>query len=445
MTAPTTFPITEWPESAARWQRTPDVLGAGVSSGLRAQFRPHPLFFSSGQGSRLTDVDGHSYIDYVLGWGPDILGHAHPVLVEEVGKALRRGQSFGAMSDDEADVAAMVIDRIPGVDRVLWSNTGSEVAQTAARLARAATGRNRILKFGGHYHGWSDQFLVGYRPGADGVLGGPASRGQNPAVIDSVEVSPWGDLEAAARRLRDPGLDLAAVFVEPVLANTGVLAPPPDFLEGLRALCDDTGTVLVLDEVITGFRIARGGAVERYAVEPDLVLLAKAIAGGLPLAAVAGKASLIDQVTAGVVHAGTYNGNLTSIAGGRATLTVLGEEGVYDRFEAVTGELEAGLRKAFAGAGVPATVHHVGPVLQVIPGALDITTVDDYLAADWGWYADLLVELLRRGVHGLPGGRWYLSTAHTSSDVKETVAAFEAALSAMTTGPCTVTVGAQRS
>ncbi|CAM3493115.1 aspartate aminotransferase family protein [Occultella aeris] len=420
--------IESWPQSERRWARAPDVLGGGVSTGLRAQFRPHPLFFESGSGARLTDVDGNTYLDYVLGWGPNIVGHAHPQLIGEVTRALARGQSFGAVSDDEVELGRVVMDRIPGAERVLWTNTGSEAAQIALRLARAATGRRRVVKFGGHYHGWTDAFLTGYRPSPDGSLGGPGTLGHNPGSIADVTLAPWGDADALAAILADPTSDVAAVFCEPVLCNTGVLTPPDGFLLRLRELCDRHGVVLVFDEVITGFRIARGGAVERFGVRPDLVLLAKAIAGGLPLAAVVGQAAIIDQVRSGVVHAGTYNGNLTAIAGGRATLDILDRPGVYARFEALTGALTDGFTEAFAAAGLEATIHHVGPALQVIPGVANAATVDAYFGADWAFYDALVVELLRRNVFCLPGGRWYLSTEHTQVQVETTIAAMRAAI-----------------
>lgn len=411
--------IASWPESERLWASTAASLGGGVSTGLRATMKPHPIFFERGEGARLHDVDGNSYLDYVLGWGPVILGHGHPVLTEAVARQLPNGVTFGSGHRLEGEAAAMVLDRIPGTERVLWSNTGSEATQQALRLARAYTGRRRFVKFRGHYHGWSDTFLIGYRPSPDGELG-LGSRGQNPASTDEVVLVEWGDLEALRAALQADH-DVAAVFLEPIMVNSGTLPPPPGFLEGVRALCDETGTVLVFDEVITGFRIARGGAVEKFGVTPDLVVLAKAIAGGFPLAAIAGKADIIDQVTGGVVHAGTYNGNPVSLGAAIATLKLLDAPGVYDDFERRGAALAEGLRSAFDGNGVPVTVEHAGPVAQVIPAA-DASTFDDYLASDLGFYDRFTVELLRRGVFSLPGGRWYISTAHTDDDIAATAA-----------------------
>jgi glutamate-1-semialdehyde 2,1-aminomutase len=248
--------------------------------------------------------------------------------------------------------------------------------------------------------------------------------------MDEVTLVPFGDLEAAREALSSPGSDIAAVFVEPVLCNSGVLVPPAGYLEGLRTLCDETGALLVFDEVITGFRIANGGAVERYGVRPDLVVLAKALAGGYPLSAVAGRAAVIDLVSAGVVHAGTYNGNPIVLAAGLATMSVLAEPGVYQAFEARGSELAQGFRSAMQRAGVPGWVNQVGPVVQCSFGPGQGTDFTDFLAADQEFYERLVVNLLRRGVFALPGGRWYLSTAHSAADVAEAVAVFDAALAA---------------
>lgn len=414
--------ISSWPRSEAAWQRTARSLAGGVSTGLRASMKPHPLFFERGSGSQLHDLDGNTYTDYVLGWGPVILGHGHPGLTEAVAARLPLGATYGSGHLLEAEAAEAVLERIPGAERVLWSNTGSEADQVALRLARARTGRRRFLKFRGHYHGWTDAFLLGYRPDAHGRLG-LGSAGQNPGALDDVVLVDWADLDAVAAALDDPRSDIAAVYLEPVVVNSGALPPPAGFLEGLRDLCDRTGTVLIFDEVITGFRIARGGAVERFGVVPDLVVLAKAIAGGYPLAAITGKASIIDQVTSGVVHAGTYNGNPVVLAAAVATLDALGRPGVYDDFERRGRRLADGLRDAFTAAGVPLTVHQTGPVVQCLPGVERADTFDAFLQADQSFYDLFLVGMLRRGQFLLPGGRWYLSTAHSDADIEATLAA----------------------
>lgn len=422
--------IEAWPNSAEAWERAKLSLGGGVSTGMRASMKPHPLFFAGGSGARLTDLDGNSYLDYVLGWGPVILGHGHAGLTEAVAAQIGLGATYGSGHNLEFEVAERVLGAIPGTERVLWSNTGTEADQVALRLARAHTGRRRFVKFGGHYHGWSDPMLLGYRPDADGSLDGPGTRGQNPSALEDVSILPWGDLEAVARELRTPDTDIAAIFVEPVLCNSGVSEPPAGFLAGLRALCDETGTVLIFDEVITGFRIARGGAVVRYGVSPDLVVLAKAIAGGYPMAAIAGRADIIDQMTAGVTHAGTYNGNPVVLAAAAATLDALAQPGVYEDFERRGAALAAGFREAFAREGALAAVNQVGPVVQVLPGIASGSTFDEFLSCDQAFYDVLTVHMLRRGLFTLPGGRWYISIAHSDDDIATTVEIFGESLRA---------------
>lgn len=421
--------IESWPASAAAWERSKRSLGGGVSTGMRASMKPHPLCFAAGSGPRLTDIDGHSYLDYVLGWGPVILGHAHPRLTEAVQRRVPLGATYGANHPLEYEAAERVLAAIPGSERVLWSNTGSEAAQVALRLARAATGRQRLLKVIGHYHGWTDEFLLAYRPDADGRLDSLGTRGQRASVLADVSLARFGDLEAAAAVLRDAAADIAAVYVEPVLCNSGVISPPPGYLAGLRRLCDETGTVLVFDEVITGFRLAYGGGVERFGVDPDLVVLAKAIAGGYPMSAVAGRAAIIDQtISGGVVHAGTYNGNPIVLAAAVATLDVLGGEGTYPALEARGAQLAEGMRAAIAQHGVTGAVNQVGSVVQAVFGVPSAASFEEFLAADQAFYDRLTVHMLRRGVFVLPGGRWYISTAHTEQDIADTVAVFDEAL-----------------
>ncbi len=428
--------IDSWPESAAAWERAKQSLAGGVSTGMRASMKPQPLFFRSGSGPRLTDLDGNTYLDHVLGWGPVILGHGHPGLTKAVADVIGGGATFGAGHRGEYEAAERVLAAIPGVQRVIWSNTGSEATQVALRLARAATGRRRFVKMIGHYHGWSDTFLLGYRPDAQGRVESLGTAGQRASALADVSLLPFGDLESAAAVLNDPDSDIAAVFLEPVLCNSGVIAPPDGYLAGLRELCDATGTVLIFDEVITGFRIAHGGAVEKYGVLPDLVVLAKAIAGGYPMSAIAGRADLLDRVTAGVVHAGTYNGNPVVLAAAVATMDALAAPGIYSEFEARGCELADGIRAAIARHETVGTVNQVGAVVQVLFGVANGATFSDFMGADQGFYDRVVVQMLRRGVFALPGGRWYLSTAHTAADVATAVDVFDQALgAALADGP----------
>jgi len=410
---------------------------------MRASMKPHPLFFAQGSGPRLTDIDGNTYLDYVLGWGPLILGHAHPALTQAVAARVPLGATFGACHVLEYEAAERVLAAIPGTERVLWSNTGSEATQVALRLARAATGRQRFLKVIGHYHGWADEFLLGYRPDSAGHLDSFGTLGQRESVLADVSLVRFGDLDDLAQVLRDPAADIAAAYVEPVLCNSGVISPPPGYLAGLRRLCDETGTVLVFDEVITGFRLAYGGAVERFGIVPDLVVLAKAIAGGYPMSAVAGRACLIDQITAGVVHAGTYNGNPIVLGAAAATLDVLAGNGVYPALEERGAQLADGMRVAVARHGVTGAVNQVGSVVQVVFGTATADNFEQFLRADQAFYDRLTVHMLRRGVFALPGGRWYISTVHSEQDIAETVAAFDEALAAtLADGPGPRALGA---
>ncbi len=421
-------PIKEWPGSASRWDRARHSLGGGVSTGLRATMPPHPIYFDHGAGSRLWDVDGHEYVDFVLGWGPVLLGHSNPAVLDAVAAQLHRGQTYGSGHDGEFEVAERVCKIVPGIERVLWSNTGTEAVQVALRLARAATGRSRFIKFEGHYHGWSDPMLLAYRPAEDGRLDTLGSRGQLGRSLEDVHTLPWGDIDTVRQVLGDPSTDIAAVFTEPALCNSGVIPPPPKFLDDLRDACDEFGVLLIFDEVITGFRIAYGGAIERYGVKPDLAIFAKAIANGFPLAAIGGRADLIDQTVHGVVHAGTYNGNPIVLAAAAATLDELGQADTYSRLDSLGVRLAHGLGKTFIKHGINAAINQLGPVVQCAPDIVELTTFPEFLRSNWSLYDTIVLELLRRGVFALPGGRWYLSAAHTDVDIDRAIAAMNDAL-----------------
>ncbi|RZI92822.1 MAG: aspartate aminotransferase family protein [Microbacterium sp.] len=417
------MPDAQWPESKRMWERAKRSLSGGVSTGLRAAAKPHPIFFTGGAGATLTDVDGNVHIDYVLGWGPNILGHGNPRLVAAVTEQIARGATYGSGHRYEFDAAEALLARYPDFERVLWSNTGTEADLVALRIARAATGRHRFIKFTGHYHGWSDTMLLGYRSFGDDGQVVPESRGQSGDALTAMDLVPWGDLDALRAAL-DDGDDIAAVVLEPVLCNTGVIAPSEGFLQGVRDLCTEHGAVLIFDEVITGLRIAPGGAVERFGIVPDLVVLAKAIAGGLTLAAILGSADLLDLTQQGVTHAGTYNGNPLVLAAALATMQELSLPGVYDEFERRSARLAQGIRDALRSNGVVGAVNQIGPVIQIGLGVDQIATTDDFFAADTALYDHVAVEMLRRGIFLMPGGRLYLSTAHTDEQIEKTITAF---------------------
>lgn len=427
--------IEEWPRSLEAWNRSKRSLSGGVSTGLRAQMPPHPLSFERGVGAKIYDIDGNIYSDYVLGWGPLFLGHSHPEVVAEVAAQLKLGQTFGSGHRAEYEAAERVIAAVPGAERVIWSNTGSEANQSAFRLARAFTGKQKIVKFVGNYHGWLDNVLLSYRgKGAvDNPIPGQGTLGQSEAAMSDVLAVPWLDVQRA-RELIESDNNVAAVIIEPVLANTGVLEADGEALRELRALCTELGVVLIFDEVITGFRLAFGGAREHFGVIPDLSVFAKSIASGFSLAAVAGSAQLIDQVNHGVVHAGTYNGNPIALSAACATLDVLRRDDPYPRLSELGSVLANGAKEIFDRHGVTATAHSVGPIVQMAWGVSEIDSVERYHSADWQAYDELIVALLRRGEFVLPGGRWYLSTAHDSSIVQNSLANLDDAVGAIARG-----------
>ncbi|GAA2447505.1 glutamate-1-semialdehyde 2,1-aminomutase [Agromyces soli] len=395
--------------------------------------RPLPLSFDSADGARMTDADGNRYLDYMLAWGPLFLGHGHPAVVAAVGEQLHRAQAFGAGHRLEYETAELLLEITPGAERVLWSNTGSEAVQVALRLARAATGRQRFVKFAGHYHGWQDNVLINYR-GADALDDSrpvPTSAGQSAAAMSDARIARWNDLGSLERLLADPANDVGAVILEPVLANSGLIEPAPGFLQSVRELCDRYGQVLIFDEVITGARLALGGAREFYGVIPDLSTMAKGIASGFSLAAVVGRRDILGLALGGVVHAGTYNGSPIALAAAHATLATLRETRPHAHASALAATLATGLASAFARAGLPATAHAVGPIAQLVLGPERPVGVEDYLASDFAAYDDVLEAMAARGSLGLPGGRWYVSAAHTADDIAETVAAAESAAAAL--------------
>lgn len=296
--------------------------------------RPHPLFVREARGAYVWDLDGDRYVDYLMAWGPLLLGHSDPRILEAVRHVAGTMQVVGTSHELEYLAAEAVLEAVPHGERLLWSNTGTEAVQVALRLARAATGRRRIVKFAKSYHGWHDTVYAGLSEEDSGKSAVPASKGQSLSVLDDLVVASFNDVHMAEQLLSAAEeRDIAAVLLDPVMSNAGVEAPDPDFLQTLRAMCDRRGVVLIFDEVIAGFRLARGGAAEKYGVPPDLSVFGKAMAGGFTQSAVVGRAELVDQVTDGVVHAGTFNGNPIALAAVEATMRVLADPAVYEELE----------------------------------------------------------------------------------------------------------------
>ena len=419
--------------STELYRRALEVLPGGVNSPVRAMgaIGRSPIFIDRGEGAELIDVDGNRFIDYVCSWGPLIHGHAHPVVLDAVAASAAKGTSFGAPTAAEIELAVQVTRRIDGAEMLRMTSSGTEATMTAVRLARAATGRERLLKFAGAYHGHLDPLLAQAGSGlATQAL--PSSPGVPAAVVADTVVVPWNDPDAlrAAVEQSTGREELAAIIAEPFPANMGLVPPREGFLELLRELADACGALLILDEVISGFRVARGGAQELTGVRGDLTILGKVLGGGLPAAAVGGRVDLMRLLApAGEVYqAGTLSGNPLAVAAGLATLSLLDEQ-AYLRLASITDGLAAGLREAAAAARRPVQVASVPGLLTVFFSERPVLCFDDARACDLEAHAAWCRELLSRGVYPPPSQfeAWFPSLAHTSEHIERTLAAAAAA------------------
>ena len=423
-----------WKTSRELLNRSRQSLAGGVSSPFRVK-SPVPLFFKDGWGCRLKDVDGNVYIDYALGWGPNILGYQHPRIVEAMRKIVDSPHTYGAQHQLEYRVAERLQGIAPCAERVAFTSSGSEAVQLALRLARAFTAREQILKLEGHYHGWMDSTLLSYKPSLEqaGPLISPhavlGSRGQVRNAVENTRIVSWNRADLVEEALDREGSKIAAVILEPVLCNGGCLLPVPGYLQSLRTLCDKHGTLLIFDEIITGFRLALGGAQGHYDVTPDLATFGKAVGGGLPLSVVAGRQDVMESMySGGVVFGGTFNGNPVSLAAADATLEVLS----HDNGEPLVQANRSGhrLMEGICALGREYDLHLLttgfGTAFALhFTSRTQLTDYRDTLDDDKNLLSQFLLEALAEGIYLLPDGRFYTSIVHSDEDIAQTLQAFD--------------------
>jgi glutamate-1-semialdehyde 2,1-aminomutase len=412
--------------SAALFRRAQEVTPGGVNSPVRA-FRGvggEPFFVDRAAGARLWDADGNEYIDYVLSWGPLILGHAHPAVIAAVCDAAGRGTSYGAPTAGEVELAELVREFFPSMERLRFVSSGTEATMSAVRLARGFTGRDMILKFEGNYHGHGDSFLVKAGSGV-ATLGLPNSPGVPAELSKLTLTAPYNDLGAVEEVFRTFPGQIACIIVEPVVGNAGFLAPVDDFLQGLRRVTEADGSLLVFDEVMTGFRVAPGGAQEHFGVRPDLTTLGKVIGAGLPVGAYGGRRDIMDHIApvGPVYQAGTLSGNPLAMAAGLAQLRILRDENPYPELERRTWRLVAGLLAGAAELGVPMVGGSLGSMWGVFLAAGPVRSFEDARGSDVALFQRFYHGALRRGVFFAPSAfeAGFMSTAHTDEDVDQTI------------------------
>lgn len=418
-------------KSAALLQRAQQVLASGVSSEFRKYNHPHAIFYTHGKGSRIYDVDGNEYLDFTLSQGPLIVGHSHPEVLSAITEYSKEGQLYAGQHIKEIELAEKLHELIPSAELMRFCLDGSEAVQTALRVARAKTGKQKFLRFEGHYHGWLDNVAWGISTPSAEALGGreepsvyPWSGGLATHSRDEFIVLPWNDLELVRQTVAEHHAELAAIITEPVMCNNGCIPPAEGFLQGLRDICNEYGMALIFDEVITGFRLGLSGAQGYFGITPDLSIFAKAIASGYPISAIVGKREWMEEIaSARVIHAGTMNSGNATVAAALATIAVLeSDPDTYQRLFWLGRRLMDGLRAAARETGQPLLVQGMGPMFNTAFTSLGaLRDYRDTLHGDKAKLGRFIAGLHDRGVRVIGRGLWYISAVHTESDIDKAV------------------------
>jgi glutamate-1-semialdehyde 2,1-aminomutase len=417
-------------KSSELLERAKKVLAGGVSSEFRKYNHPHALFYTHGKGSRIYDVDGNEYLDFTLSQGPLILGHSHPHVIESVQQYSATGQLFAGQHIKEIELAEKISRHIPSAELMRFCLDGSEAVQTAFRVARAKTGKQKFLRFEGHYHGWLDNVCYGLSGTSEEELGSrkdpnkiPWTRGLPAGAQDEFIILPWNDLSVLEKVVSKHAHDIAAIITEPIMCNNGCILPAEGFLEGLRELCNRYHITLIFDEVITGFRLSLGGAQTYLGVIPDLSIFAKALASGYPLSAIVGKKEWMQLIEDGkVIHAGTMNTSNPTVAAALATMEVLESDNPYSRMFELGNMLMNGIRNAATEAGIPMLIQGPGPMFHTGFNPLEsVNNFRDTLQYDKKRLASFIAGMHDRGIRIIGRGLWYISTAHTKDDIEHAI------------------------
>jgi glutamate-1-semialdehyde 2,1-aminomutase len=420
-------------KSSTLFQHSLKIIPGGVNSPVRAckSVGTDPIFIDHAEGSRVVDTDGNRYIDYVGSWGPMILGHRHPAVIEAIQKVLEKGTSFGAPTGLELELAEMVIDAVPSIQMVRMVNSGTEATMSAVRLARGFTGRDKIIKFDGCYHGHADTLLVAAGSGV-ATLNIPGSPGVPESVVQNTLSLPFNDLPALQKVMDRQGDQIACIIVEPIAGNMGMVPPKPGFLEGLREMTEKAGALLIFDEVMTGFRVAYGGAQSIYNIQPDLTCLGKIIGGGLPVGAYGGRKEIMAHIApqGPVYQAGTLSGNPVAMAAGIATLKELKKAGFYEALDERSEQLFEGLAAAAQKAGIAVTSAREGSMLGMFFTSHAVHSFEDAKTSNLKMFSSYYKGMLEKGIYLAPSQfeAGFVSAAHSYEDVEETIAAAEAVM-----------------